>query len=298
MLAYAPGPTLIRTGSPAVVRSVAQGEAASASFSPDGARVIYTLKSGSSWNVVSESMDGSESQTLLTSSVPLIAEFAQDTDHLLIVDTKGIAVFTISSGKAILVSTAATIDSVISLGWSTGRRSALLAYRDVKDNYQWLEVDTVAATARPLSGLAGYLTATSGVAAQVQLFALSGSGATPAGFKVLDLASGSVRSLSGMDPRAAFVAGTARINGTWIIASTMISASSESLMQEWIINGSTGQAAWVEEGLSVRGAISPDGKSVVASRYDGSTANVDIVDLATGQKSSLGVGYDGVWLAP
>jgi hypothetical protein len=298
LLAYAPGPTLIRTGSPAVVRSVAQGEAASASFSPDGARVIYTLKSGSSWNVVSESMDGSESQTLLTSSVPLIAEFAQDTDHLLIVDTKGIAVFTISSGKAVLVSTAATIDSVISLGWSTGRRSALLAYRDVKDNYQWLEVDTVAATPRPLSGLAGYLTATSGVAAQVQLFALSGSGATPAGFKVLDLASGSVRSLSGMDPRAAFVAGTARINGTWIIASTMISASSESLMQEWIINGSTGQAAWVEEGLSVRGAISPDGKSVVASRYDGSTANVDIVDLATGQKSSLGVGYDGVWLAP
>ena len=94
------------------------------------------------------------------------------------------------------------------------------------------------------------------------------------------------------------MAGTARINGTWIIASTMISASSESLMQEWIINGSTGQAAWVEEGLSVRGAISPDGKSVVASRYDGSTANVDIVDLATGQKSSLGVGYDGVWLAP
>ena len=125
LLAYAPGPTLIRTGSPAVVRSVAQGEAASASFSPDGARVIYTLKSGSSWNVVSESMDGSESQTLLTSSVPLIAEFAQDTDHLLIVDTKGIAVFTISSGKAILVSTAATIDSVISLGWSTGRPPGL-----------------------------------------------------------------------------------------------------------------------------------------------------------------------------
>jgi hypothetical protein len=298
LLAYAPGPTLIRTGSPAVVRSIARGEASSASFSPDGARLIYTVKSGSSWNVVSESMDGSDSQTLLNSSVPLIAEFAQDTDHLLIVDTKGIAVFTVSSGKAVLVSTAATIDSVVSVGWSTDRRYALLAYRDAKDNFQWLEVDTVAATARPLSGLAGYLTATSGVAAQVQLFALSGSGASPAGFKVLDLASGSVRSLSGMDSRAAFVEGTARINGSWIVASTAITASSEALMQEWVINGSTGKAAWIEEGMSVRAAISPDAKAIVASRYDGKTVNLDLFDLVSGQKASIGVGYDGVWLAP
>ena len=80
--------------------------------------------------------------------------------------------------------------------------------------------------------------------------------------------------------------------------STRITAGSESLTQAWLVDGSTGQGAWLEEGSSVRAAISPDARAVVGSRYDGTAVSLDRFDLATGQKSSLGAGYDGIWLQP
>ncbi len=78
----------------------------------------------------------------------------------------------------------------------------------------------------------------------------------------------------------------------------MITANSSSESQEWLIDGTTGNAVYIEEGLMVRGAMSPDTGTIVGCRWDGKAdgANLDMFDLASGQKSAIGAGYDAVWL--
>lgn len=297
MLASAPDTTLITLGSSISERAVAGGLATFTSFSPDGSHLIYTVESGSSLKLTTERLDGTGSEVLLNSSVALRAEFAQDLSHLLVIDTKGISILDIGSGKAVQISTLATVDTVTAVDWSSDRSRALVSYNDANDNPQWLYLDLSAGKASQLTELADHSATATAEAGDFRLFALE-TGTSGADFKVLDLAGGTVRSLTGMDPRANFTFGSARISGRWILVGTMITANSSSESQEWLIDGSTGNAVYIEEGLMVRGAMSPDASTIVGCRWDGKAdgANLDMFDLASGRKSAIGAGYDAVWL--
>jgi hypothetical protein len=298
LLAFAPDATLITLGSSISKRSVAGGLATFTAFSPEGSHLIYTVKSGSTLKLTTERLDGTSSEVLLNSSVALRAEFAQDLSHLLVIDTKSIAILDIGSGKTVQISTLATVDTVTVVDWSSDRSHALVGYSDAKDNPQWLYLDLSAGKARQLTELADHSSTATAGTGDFWLFALE-TGTSGADFKVLDLATGTVRSLTGMDPRANFTFGSARTNGRWILAGTMITANSSSESQEWLIDGTTGNAVYIEEGLMVRGDMSPDAGTIVGCRWDGKPngANLDMFDLASGRKAAIDAGYDAVWLA-
>jgi hypothetical protein len=297
LLASAPDTTLISLDSSISERAVAGGLATFAAFSPDGSHLIYTVKSGSSLKVTTERLDGTGSEVLLNSSVAVRAEFAQDLSHLLVIDTKGIAIRDIDSGKAAQISTLATVDTVTTVDWSSDRSRALVGYDDANDNPRWLYLDLSAGKASQLTELDDHASTTTAEAGNYRLFALE-TATAGADFKVLDLASGTVRPLTGMDPRANFTFGSATVNGRWILAGTMITANSSTESQEWLIDGTTGKAVYIEEGLMVRGAISPDAGTIIGCRWDGKPngANLDMFDLASGGKAAIGEGYDAVWL--
>ncbi|MGD0121187.1 MAG: hypothetical protein ABSC46_01355 [Candidatus Limnocylindrales bacterium] len=294
--AYTPDLTLVRTGVPAVARPVGGGKAGGLAFSPDGTRLVYTVREGATTRVVTESLDGSDSHEVLTAGGVLRPEFAQDANHLLVVDAKGISLVDVATGTATLVSSAATIDTITRITWSVGHAQAIVGYKDASATQQWVLVNPAAGTAGVLTELAGFQPVALGDPGTVQIFTDTDSLAKPAHFKVLDFAAGVVRPVTGMDPAAGYFPGTARVVGTHVVATTMITTTSR--MQVWLIDGSTGSAAKLEEGVSAQGAISPDGAAAIASRYDAKLFSLDLFDTASGTKASLGIGYGGVWLAP
>jgi hypothetical protein len=294
--AYTPDLTLVRTGVPAVARPVGGGKAGGLAFSPDGTRLVYTVREGATTRVVTESLDGSDSHEVLTAGGVLRPEFAQDANHLLVVDAKGISLVDVATGTATLVSSAATIDTITRITWSVGHAQAIVGYKDASAMQQWVLVNPAAGTAGVLTELAGFQPVALGDPGTVQIFTDTDSLAKPANFKVLDFAAGVVRPVTGMDPAAGYFPGTARVVGTHVVATTMITTTSR--MQVWLIDGSTGSAAKLEEGVSAQGAISPDGAAAIASRYDAKLFSLDLFDTASGTKASLGIGYSGVWLAP
>lgn len=294
--AWTPDLTLIRTGVPAVARPVGGGKADGLAFSPDGTRLVYTMHDGATTKVVTESLDGSDSHQVFTGDGALRPEFAQDANHLLVVDAKGISLVDVATGTATLVSNAATIDTVTRTTWSAGHAQAIVGYKDGSDTQQWVLVNPAAGTAGVLTELAGFQPVALDDPGSVQIFTDTDSLAKPANFKVLDFAAGVVRPVTGMDPAAGYFPGTARVVGTRIVATTMVTTTSR--MQVWLIDASTGAAHKLEEGVSAQAAISPDGAAAIASRYDAKSFSLDLFDTASDTKASLGVGYGGVWLAP
>jgi len=290
-------------GAAPATRPIAAGLASFVSFSPDGARLIYSVKSGARIELMSEEVDGSDSQVLLDSSVAIHGAFMQDTRHLLIVDAKGVAILDVTSGQATLLTTGATIDDVTGIEWSSDRTKALLTYTDSTDRPQWLYVDGSAPAATVVPDLANHRLTASGNdqatgAGDDRLFGVADA-SLPADFKLVDLSTGSVRSLTGMDSRATFQFGSARMSGKWILAGTGITANGDSLNQVWLIDGSSGQAVYIEEAVAVRAMISPDATRIVGCHWDGkSSAGIDIFDLASGARTPIATGYDAVWLAP
>ena len=304
MFLVSPGPAILTFGPSGTFRQIASGKAIFPSYSPDGSRILYTLKNGTSMDVTSEKVDGTDGKLLLHSAVAVRAEFAADTDHLLVIDTKGIALLDVASGKAVQVSTTATIDSVVAIQWSNDRKAAVIDYRDSANIDEWLYVDTVAQKAKPLLELASHSSVTSGNLAgatgqvgDYQLFAATVTTAS-ADFKLLDFATGTVQAVSDVDTGLRYVAGSASGTGRWFLAETMTPTTSTAAMREWLIDGSKGSAVYIEAGPIVRGSLSPDGTTVAGSTWDGKSATeLDLFDLASGKKTKLGPGFDAVWVA-
>jgi WD40 repeat protein len=172
LLAFTPDPTLITLGSSISKRAVAGGLATFTSFSPDGSQLIYTVKSGSSLKLTTERLDGTGSVVLLNSSVAVRAEFAEDLSHVLVIDTKGIAILDINSGKDVQISAQATVDTVTAVDWSGDRSRALVSYSDANDNPQCLYLDLLGGKVSQLTELADHSSTATAEAGDFRLFAV------------------------------------------------------------------------------------------------------------------------------
>jgi hypothetical protein len=267
------------------------------SFSSDGRSVAYGGRANDGeWRVVVERVDGSRSDVVVTGGFIDRLAFVPNQEQLLLVWEDRLSLLSLKDGTE--QDLLACSGRSLPLRFAPGGRKVLFGHREDEETF-WHILDLKAGTEQPLDDLTDYAPVYYDTAHRWLFFVDDYEFGPGRRFKSLDLETGETHTV-GWDEQAYYM-------GLRIFSSDgkfclNVSTGEEPIMKLWLLRADSGEVRLLEQAMSIRAAISPDGSRVAVSTIkrtdDGSVSELVLIGTEGEETLSLGEGIAPVWVLP
>ncbi len=287
---------LLDTNHPEQSRKLEDSSIWSLNFSDDGTRIAYIQQSSDGPSeVVVESTAGPSSEVVLADDWFDSVDFVPGQEELVVMREEALSLLSLLSGEE---------RELLALSSRYRPRfapSGRMLLAGASDERGWHIVDLDQGTSRALDDITGLDLCFYDASARWALFRETMAWAAGVQVAVLDLETGAVVPLRGLDSEALF--GGASIRSTSSDGRRLLMqglADSETGREYWLVMADEGEARLLAEGQVSGASLSADGRWLVYSQWheDQNIRELILLDVDSDERRSLGEGFAPVWVQP
>lgn len=296
VLFAADGLWLVPTDDPDDAERLGDGQTTgSFSFSSDGKQIAYIQRDARKFQVVVEQVDGKDSDVVEDGDWIEAACFVPGQQQLLLVREEEVSLLSLRDGRE--QELLEFEGRAVTRPWfsPSGRR---VLFGHAGDENLWHLLDLKEGTQQELGRLDGYSPTFVSPEHRWLFFRDSPAIAADISFAALDLETGDVQRIRGLDDETTIVSVTSHsADGE----RALLMGQTDEGSQAWLLDAREGEARLLVSGLLTGGSLSADGSLFVfSSREDREDIESELMllQMAKGEVRSLGAGIRPVWVRP
>jgi hypothetical protein len=286
---------LVPTADPEDAERLGDGQTTGAlSFSSDGKQIAYIQYDEGEFQVVVEPLDGSDSEVVANGDLIDAASFVPDQQQLVLVREDDVSLLSLRDDRE--EELLGFDGRPISRPWFSPSGDMVLFGYESEDENLWCLIDLKEGKEKELGRLDGYYPIFANWEHRWLFFRDNPAIAADIGFAALDLETGDVQRIRGLDDETIIYPAIQCSSDGGL---GLLTGQPAEGLQVWLLDAKAGQARLLVDGWLTGGALSADGRSYVySSREDREDLESELMllDITKDETRRLGVGMRPIWV--